>query len=402
MKMHRKVVAVVAAAATVLGVSACGAGIGSTGGSGDGLTPEAEEAVDAAFEGSFGSPPTDSPDPEPGKNIWLITISAQYTDFEAPGQMADAADKMGWDLTIFDGQFNPDTVVSGLRQAVADQADGVIVFSVDCSIAKAGFDDVHSAGIPVVAFESIDCDQAVNEDGAVTDTGEPGLFDAIVAYNDPEDPDKPLTFPEFWGGVAAPYQALGIIGATDGAAKIIKLRQTDTQSTLASDRGFDETLDEYCPDCEVVETVELVGSDIGPALQDKVAQALARHPEANAVYALYDAVALSVAPAVLATGRADDIYVMAGEGTKPVVDLVTEGRGANAGIVYSVQWEAWAALDAMNRLLAGERPTGAGFPSGMGVQLYDADRNVPYGEHDYYGSVDVASEYLKAWGIQAG
>jgi len=402
MKVHRKMVAVAAAAATVLGISACSTAGGSSGGSGDGLSEDAQEAVDAAFEGSFGEPPNDSPDPKQGKNIWLVTNSAQYVDFQADGQIVDAAKQMGWDLTVFDGQFNPDTMVSGLRQAVADKADGIIEFGVDCAIAKAGYEDVADAGIPIVGFETLDCNQSIKEDGTIVDTGQPGLFDAVVTYNDPTDPTKPLTFPEFYRNIVGAYQGLGIIGGTDGSPKIIKLRQTDLETFFAVDAGFDDALDTYCPDCEVVETVDIVGSDLGPTLQDKVAQALARHPEANAVFGIYDAATLNVAPAVMASGRKDDIFVMGGEGTAPVVDLVTEGRGVSAGMVYSFKWEAWAALDAMNRLLAGEKPAGAGFPSGLGIQLYDADHNAPGADAPYDSPVDYPSAYLKAWGVDAG
>jgi ribose transport system substrate-binding protein len=402
MKVHGKVVAMLATGVTVLGMSACGAAGGSSGGSRPGLTPEAQKAVDAAFRGSFGAPPSDSPDPKPGENIWLVTNSAQYVDFQAPGQIVDAAKQMGWNLTVFDGQFNPDTMVSGLRQAVADKADGIIAFGVDCAIAKAGYQDVADAGIPVVAFQSLDCNQSIDKDGTITDTGEPGLFDAVVTYNDPSDPAKPLSFAEFYRDIVGTYQALGIIGGTNGDAKIIKLRQTDLQTFFAVDGGFDKALDTYCPDCEVVDTVDFVGSDLGPTLQDKVAQALARHPEANAVFGIYDAATLNVAPAVMASGRKDDIFVMGGEGTAPVVDLVNERRGVSAGMVYSFKWEAWAALDAMDRLLAGEKPDGAGFTSGLGIQLYDADRNAPDADASFVGPVDYPSAYLKAWGVDAG
>ena len=400
MKVHRKSAAAIAAVATVLGISACGATSGASGGSGDGLTPEAQEAVDAAYEGSFGEPPSDSPDPESGKNIWLITASAQYVDFQADGQIVDGAEQLGWELTVFDGQFNPDTMVSGMRQAVADQADGVILFGIDCVIARAGLADIADAGIPTVGFEGSDCSDSIGEDGKITDSGDPALFDAVVTYDNPADPDQLLTFPEFYRDVAAVNQALGIVDGTDGAAKIIKLKQTDSPLFLAVDAGFDKGIDTYCPDCEIVETIEITGADFGPALQDKVSQAIARHPEANAIYGLYEAVALSVAPAVMASGRKDDIFVMGGEGTAGV-ELVEEGRGMNAGMVYPIAWESWAALDAMNRLLAGEKPDGPGFPSGMGMQLYDADRNTPDVDAPHLGPVDFSAAYLAAWGISA-
>ncbi|HJQ04617.1 MAG TPA: substrate-binding domain-containing protein [Nocardioides sp.] len=404
MKVHRKAAALVASAVIALAASACGAAGASSGGSGPGLTPQVEKEANAVFDahGSFGTPPTTSPHPKPGENIWFITASAQYTDFSVPGQIEDAAKKMGWHLTVFDGQFNPDTMVNGLRQAIADKADGVIVYGIDCPIAKAGFQDVAKAGIPIVAFQSFDCNQKVDANGAIKPTGEPGLFDAVVTYNNPDDPAKPLAFPEYYGNLVSRYQALGIIGATHGDAKIIKLKQTDAPTFLALDHGFDATLAQDCPGCKVVDTVEFTGNDFGSALQDKVAQALTQHPEANAVYGIYDAATLNVAPAVMASGRKNSLFVMGGEGTTPVVDLVKAGRGVNAGMVYPIAWEAWASLDAMNRLLAGQKPDGPGFPSGMGLSLYDAKRNLPDNSAYYIGPVDYPSAYLKAWGINAG
>lgn len=400
MKVQRKGVAMIATAATVLGMSACGGAGDSSGGSGAGLDTEAEEAVDTAYEGSFGTPPAESPDPAPDKNIWLVMSSAQITDFNEDGQIVDAADQMGWDLTLFDGQFNTDTMVSGLRQAVADQADGVIAYTVDCATAKAGFEDVVDAGIPVVAFESVDCDQAVEDDGTIVETGQPGLFDAVVTYDDPVEDGKLLSYLEFLQVAYARNQALAIIEATDGSAKVIKLKETDYQSTLATDRGFDDALKEHCPDCEVVETVELTGADFGAPLQDKVAQAVTRHPEANAVYGIYDAVALNAAPAVMASGRNDEIFVMAGEGSLPAVELIAADRGLDAGSGYPVRWEAWASLDAMNRLLGGEVPDGIGFPSGIGVQAFDRDRNLPAEGERFDGPVDFETAYLQAWGLE--
>lgn len=399
MKTNRTWAAAIALS-TLVAASACGTADGEAGGSGDGLNTGAKEAVDTAYEGSFGTPPGESPDPAPGQNIWFITSSAQITDFSEDGYLVDAAEQMGWDLTLFDGQFNTDTMVSGLRQAVADQADGVIVFTIDCALVKAGFEDVVDAGIPIVAFESVDCDQSVTKDGTIEDTGDQGLFDAVVTYDDPVEDGKLLTYVEFLQAAYARNQALAMIEGTDGSARVIKIKQTDYQSTLATDRGFEDTLAEHCADCEVVETVKITGADFGPPLQDKVAQAIAQHPEANAVYGIYDAVVLNAAPAVMASGRNDDIFVMGGEGSTALVELIAADRGVDAGSGYPVRWEAWASLDAMNRLLAGESPDGVGFPSGIGVQAFDRDRNLPGKGGRFDGPVDFDAAYLEAWGLE--
>jgi ribose transport system substrate-binding protein len=317
---------------TTLASAGCRSGQRTAAGSstGSGLSSQARAAIATAYQGSFGAPPASSLKPEPGKNIWLVTLSAS---FGAPGELAAAAGLMGWHVTVFDGKFTPDVEVDGLRQAIADKADAVIVAYADCATIKAGLQDVRKAGIPVVNIESSDCDQQIGADGVVGNTGQPGLFDSGVGYYNPADPGRPLTFAEFWQ-IFARYQALGIIDGTNGRAKIIALSETDLRLNFVSLRIFKATLRALCPGCQIVDTVDFVGSDLGPGLQQKVAQAVVQHPEANAVYGIYDAPTRDVATAVIGSGRRNDIFVMGGEGTAPVADLIREDRGVNAGVGF--------------------------------------------------------------------
>lgn len=395
--------AVFALAAT--GLTACGGSDDSSTGSttsGQELSADTQKAIKTAFKGSYGDLPTSSPKPEAGKNVWFITLDNSLADHKAEGQINDAADALGWDLTQFDGKFSPDTIVTGLRQAVADNADGVVMYAVDCPNVKAGLQDVRKAGIPIVSWEGIDCNVEVDQQGEISDTGDERYFDAQVVYNDPDDPNgKQLEYTDFYRDVMGYLQGLVMIEGTDGEAKIIKLKETDIASTLLGDKGFEQALADHCPDCEVVETIEFVGTDIGPPLQQKVSQAISRNPDANAIFGVYDAPTESVAPAVLESGRNDEIFVVGGEGIPSVVKRVADNQGVDAGVGYPVRWESWAGLDALNRLLAGEEPPdGIGWPSGFGVQAYDAERNLPPAGERFDGTVDFEDAYRKAWGSE--
>jgi ribose transport system substrate-binding protein len=309
-----------------------------------------------------------------------------------------AAKLMGWHVTVFDGRFIPSVVVDGLRQAVADHADGVIVGYSDCATIKAGLQDVRRAGIPIVNIESSDCDQQIGSDGSLTKSGQPALFDSGVGYNNPGDPADPLAFTEFWR-IFTTYQALGLADATKGRAKIIVLSETDLRLNFLGLRSFKATLRANCPACRIVATVPFVASDLGPGLQQKVAQSLVQHLEANAVYGLYDAPTQDVASAVVGSGRKDTLSVMGGEGTAPLVDLIRERRGVDAGVGFSVVWEYYAALDAINRLLHGQTPRGGSFPSGIGAQLFTMTRNLPSKGQRFEGTVDFKTAYREAWGV---
>jgi ribose transport system substrate-binding protein len=325
-----------------------------------------------------------------------VTISPSLG---SPEGLEKAAELLDWRVTVFDGKFTPDLLVNGNRQAIADGADGIVIGFADCATIKAGLQDADDAGIPVINLESSDCDVEITDEGAIEETGQPGLFDSEVGYHNPEDPEDPLSFIEVWN-VFTSYQALGIAEGTDGAGKVIVLSETDIRVNFSGLRSFKETLEEQCPDCEIVETIEFTGGDLGVKLQDKVAQALVQHPDANAVYGMYDAPTQDVSTAVLSSGRKDDIFVMGGEGTAPVVELIDKERGVNAGVGFSVDWESWAAIDALNRLLQGEVPAnGVAFPTGVGVQLFTKIRNFPEGGGTFKPAVDYEAAYSKAWGV---
>jgi ribose transport system substrate-binding protein len=382
-----------------LGLAAGGCGSTDAGG-GDSSTRQsntsdinagAQKAIEAAYKGTFAEPPSTSPEPGAGKNIWFIPFSAQLQDWKEPGQITDAAKALGWKLTIFDGKFSPDTVVTGLRQAIADKADGIVLMVVDCAPIRAALQEVDRAGIPVVAAESLDCDE--------TKAGEPKLFDASAAYFNPSEPDVPVTYGDFIKNTWGYSQGLGIIAGTSGKAKLIDVRETDLKATVLGDDGIRKALRDHCPDCEIVETVEIVGSDLGPTLQQKVAQAFVQHPDANSVVSPYDMATVNIAAAVQGTGRKDEIWSQGAEGIPQMINMLTNDAGVNAGVGVSVQWESWAAMDALNRLLGGERPTPTGFPSGNGAQLFTADENMPAGKR-WEPPVDFHAAYRKAWGAE--
>jgi ribose transport system substrate-binding protein len=398
-KYTRKILAATVATVTASVMAACGSSGGTAASSSSDLSTQTKQAIAAAYKGGFGMPPSTSPKPQDGKNIWVVTLGASVVDFHASGQIIDAAKLLGWHVTVFDGKFDPGTVVSGLRQAIAAKADGIVLAFADCDLVKAGLQDVTNAHIRVIGVEAIDCNQQVGNNGVLQPSGQPELFTAQPLYDTPSGPSP---FTVFERDVYGTYQALGLVAGTNGDGKIIALNETDTPIVSVGIAGFKTALAKYCPGCKIVDTVNFVGTDLGAGLQQKVAQALVQHPEANAVFAPYDAPAQDVASAVMGSGRKTDLFVMGGEGTAPVATLIRDGRGVNAGVGESVVWESWAALDALNRLFHGDKPNGAGFPSGLGAQLYDKDHNLPPQGQRFQGPVDFQAGYRKAWGVSGG
>jgi ribose transport system substrate-binding protein len=372
------VVTVVASSA--LFVAACG---GTTEGSDgpknaglDELSSEAQARLDELYAGTSTSPATDGPKPEPGKQIWVISLGQSIESAQVYTKAwQDAAASLGWEVKIVDGKFQPNLWLSGVEQAVAAGADGIILGAVDCAPVKTGLEAAKAAGIPVVGLESQDC--------------EPSL-ESVISYAEG-------TFEEFYTQLGKDA-ALALVAEGGTSAKFIELRETDLEVTLNMSAGYQAGLEEYCPECESV-PIEFTGADLGPALQQKVQQALNANPDAVGMFGSYDDIVLSGASsAILSAGRAKDLYVIATPGNSSAMELIRAQRGLSADLAFDGGWEAYATIDWMNRRLSGEMPDGSNAPTGIGYQLIDVDHGLPE-TGTVPSTVDYVAAYEQSWGV---
>jgi ribose transport system substrate-binding protein len=377
----RRVAVALTAAAFV--ASAFVGGCSTSSGSGSNDPGEAsdrfKEELEVLYKGTSTSPATDAPKPTPGKKIWVVSVGqAVDVSEEATGGVEDAAESIGWDVTIFDGQFQPNLMLSGVQQAIAAKADGIILYAIDCAIVKSALEAAKEADIPVVGIESQDCEPSLE---VVTGYAESiGGFEGIM---------------QAWGEVGAQW----LISQTGTEGTTIELRETDSAAMLLMSDSFQETLASQCPDCKNV-PIEFTAADIGPSLQQKVQQALLQNPGATGLFVPYDGLITSgVSAAVLASGRADQIKVISGgSGRDTNLDLIREGRGQNADIVTSTRWEGYASVDWMNRLLNGQMPTPQNAGTGIGIQLIDSEHNLPE-SGAAVSTVDFEGIYEQSWGV---
>lgn len=355
--------------------SATASGAAPTAAAGGDAVAAARQRLAALYAGTtFRSPPTTGPKPQAGKSIWVIDfgLAAAEGALVADGTKAAGAE-LGWKVTVYDGKFEPARYLDGIRQAIAAKADGIFLYAVDCASVKAALQQAKAARVKVVGAESQDCG-----------TGAAALYDGSVSYTQGGFLD--------WAASAGSAEADWAIAKTGGRADVINLFQNDTASTKAIQAGFMKTLG-GCSTCKVAQTVTFAGTDLGPKLQEKVQQAILQNPKANVLMVPYDgALTSGVNAAVMASGRNDQLDVVAGGGLAPNMDLVRRDRGEDAGYSTSLQWEGWAGLDAFNRLFAGQQPAA----SGIGMEVFDKDHNMP-AAGPWIPKVDFAAAYRRAW-----
>ncbi len=332
---------------------------------------------------SFTEPPSESPPPAVDLNVWLIPFglaAPEGADWVAAAERA--AEVLGWQTTVYDGKFAPNEYLEGVRQAVADGADAIALYVIDCAPIRAALEEADAAGVAVVAAQGADC--------SVADSSAPSLFDAVVNYTQG-------SFAE-WGRALGAAQATWIIEETGGDARVIELFETDAFITVEMHEGFVERMAQ-CDTCEIVRTVEFLATDFGQPLQDKVDQALLAAGDANAMAVPYDGVVTAgVSASIDASGRSESLAMIAGVGLEANLDLIREGLSQDAGYGVSIGWEAYAAMDTVNRVANG---ASTDVPSGNGIAIFDRDRGLPE-TGAWMPPVDYAAAYERAWTEAAG
>jgi ribose transport system substrate-binding protein len=368
-------------------LAACGddSDDGSTAGDGDGTAqvdetdaPRYDEALEIWYEGTYKEPEGTAVEAPGDKDIWFIStgMGIEYS-VRAADAAKQAAEDLGWTVNVFDAEFDPNAMLTGVQQAVVAGADGIIVSVIDCDTVKNAAQQAADAGIPVVGIESADCD--------------PGLYTHVVDYAG----NQPY---QDWLRDYGRAQAAWVIAETEGEANVVLNTGTDTEATRLMSEGQKAELDE-CPGCEVLDDVTWVGSDFGPALQEKIQQAMVKNPDANAFVPSFDAIMTQSggAQALSSTGRLDQLAVGGGEGSIAGIEQIRSGGGMEMCAGQSAEWETYSAFDALIRLFLDRDPTEV--DTGNGIQVCYEDHNLPPEGEAYTPPVDFVASYRELWGL---
>jgi ribose transport system substrate-binding protein len=346
------------------------------------MLAEAQKQVDIAYKGTDRTPPASAPKPQTGKKVWIISPGQVGESASIPTNATkEAGEAIGWKMTIFDGKLDPSTYPTGVRQAVAAKADGIILDAIDCAVVKQALIEARAAKVKTVAFYALDCN-----DPSIK--GDP-LFDGMVNFG--------LQYGDYasliraWGAAKADW----IIVKTKGKAKVISFKEDEFLVVKYIREGFEQELAK-CKSCEIVKTVDLTLADFGPKLQQKAQGALLQHPEANAIHAPYDTLMhFGIASAIMESGRNDQLEAIAGEGFPSNIQLIRDSKGQDAANAFPAAWTGYAAVDTMNSLFNGQPPQ----DSGEGFKLIDREHNMPALGKGYEPDVDFRVAYKRAWGV---
>src|SRR3954451_9498364 len=355
-----------------------------SGSNGASSTPAQNAILDRVYKGTLASPDPSSRPAVQGKSVWIISGGQSSESSSVPVNAAEeAAKKLGWKVHVYDTQLNPANNAPGVSQAIAAHADAIILDGIDCSFVKSQLEQARAKGILTVPIYAYDCDDQYSGKGGQA------LFSGSINYG-PIAAKSPGAFAYQYGYA----QGQAAIAATGGKAKVVFFNDSQVTVLHYTGAGFLRAI-QQCSGCSVVKKIDFTGLQLGPQLLQTASSAILQHPEANVVKSPFTAATLlSIAPAVIQSGRANNLYVMGGEGFADELNLLRNHQGVNGVMISPSDWTGWAAVDSMNSLFQHKKPA----YSGLGWQLVDATHNLP-ASGAWVPPVDFKSIYAKAWGL---
>ena len=361
----------VVACALALTATACGSASGGAGTDGSGAGGRFDKTALAArlaadYRGTFQKLPADGPRGVGGKTLAIIPLTQLSPTFsEFTREARAAAGALGWKTFVIDGKLNPQGYNNAIRQATSQRPDGILLSGINCPPVQQAVLEAKKAGITVYSVYGEDCKTPV------------------------WDGYQPVDLPG-----AARMRADWIASKVGPSGKVVEMYLTDDPVTVRFQDQTEAALREVCPDCAIAR-IEWVLGDLGEAMKDKMQTGLLRNPDAKGFIGSFDAAMVFGAGAAI-QGSGLDLAVMGGECAGPNVELIRAGVQQDACTGYPFSVFGWSAIDGINRLFAGGKPAEAG----LGVQLVDAEHNLPAKGEPFLGPLtDFREHYKRMWGV---
>lgn len=306
------------------------------------------------------------------KKIMVIPMT-QANPFSAnvANAMKAAADEVGFDLRVFDNQFDVQQWIRGIELAVAENYDLI---------------DLSTAPVPEMLQPQIEAARAA------------GVKVTVSHWYDANEP-----VPDFVDGASlAPFSAsmelasAWAIAKTEGKASVLFVHSDEVSSGKYAREAIEKAFAEFGPESKYT-LLNVPLSDWSTRMTQAVQSALLADPEINYVIPFYDGMSQFVVPALNLAGRTD-VKIASFNGTPFVLDMVRDGK-VEMDIGESVGWIGRAALDYDMRILCG---VDADPVLNVPLYIFDASNvesaGIPATYDAGYGDAHIAG-FAELWGL---
>jgi ribose transport system substrate-binding protein len=233
---------------------------------------------------------------------------------------------------------------------------------------------------------------------AASDAGVKTMASHFYDPSQPVDPLLAASLPVDFNRVGKILADWAIV-RTGGKANIAIVKDDDVPPTGPLVAGIADELAANCPNCKIVQQINVGVTEWGTRIQPSVQSALIANPGVNFVIPIYDSMSQFVVPAIRLTGKSATVKIVTFNGTPFVLDYVQAGA-VDMDIGESLDWIARATIDGYLRVLCGlPAPKDIGVPFYLFDSANAKDAGTPASFDQGYGLEYVAG-YRHLWGLQ--
>lgn len=273
-----------------------------------------------------------------GKKL-IVVVSTDQRNGGARGVgegIVEAAKVIGWDTRVIDGQGSAAERASGINQAIALKADGLVLDAIDAAEQAAGVEAAIKAGIKVVGWHS----------GPVPGPMAGGQIFTNLTTDPLEVAKAAATY-----AVADSNGKAGAIVFTDSAYKIA-IAKSDAMAAVIK----------ACKTCTLLSIEDTPLADAATRMPGLTTSLLQRYG-AKWTYALSinDLTFDFAAPALQSAGIAGDGYpraISAGDGSESAFQRIRANDYQVGTVAEPLRLHGWQEVDELNRAFAGTPPSG--------------------------------------------
>ncbi len=307
------------------------------------------------------------------KKVYVIPLTSENPfNVEIAKAQKEAADAIGFELTVSENQLNLDQWVQAVKQAVSEGYDvidiqgGIPPEAIGPQLAEA-----RDAGVKIVATHLYDVTQTPSE---------------LVDGNFAMDYTK-----------AGQLMAAWAMEKTGGKVNAVIIGSDEIIPTGAFVKAIQDYLDANCPDCKH-KYVNVPVVEWGSQIQPEVQSALVADPGINYILPIYDSMSGFVVPALTLSNR-EDVRIASYNGTPFILDMIRDGDLVEMDVGESLAWVGWSSIDGTMRLLCDK---GEITQLNTPLYLFD-DSNVETAgvpaTYGGYGDGEI-SGFKKLWGLE--
>ncbi|HET9018747.1 MAG TPA: substrate-binding domain-containing protein [Acetobacteraceae bacterium] len=318
--------------------------------------------------------PTSAPKPAQGMFIVYLSGDEQNDISREYGlYMKQAAEHLGWKLSVIDGKGSPANWVAGFNQAIALKPNGIAIFA-DAKSLQGPIRTAAEHGIAVIGLHA-----------ASLPGPQPDLNLFVNIQEDPREIGK--------------AEADWAIADSKGTARVVVITHNEYQ-IAATKSGATRDAIAACGGCKVLDYANFPASEAAQRMPQLTTSWVQRFGLPLYITSVGDNDLDFAVPSLRASGVSPEKAKLIGaDGNRSAYERIRKGgQYQTVTVSEPIELQAYQAIDEFNRAFNKAPPSGFVQPPYL---VTPANVNTAGGEHNIFvPDNDYKAHYLKIWGMK--